>query len=98
MTLSQATPDMLRDATLELLEDGWQVAGPNLRLPIPLSVALAYEMSGYGQDVLDETRHLCGILRLRRGDKTAQENLTLLRKQLADARKVKEARSAAPPT
>lgn len=86
--------DILADAQLELLEDGWQIAGPNLQHPVPISVAHAYEVSGYAQDVLDETRRLCGLLRIRKKDKRAQENLATLRASLAEARQIKEKRSA----
>lgn len=96
--MTSSAPDLLEDATLELLLDGWQVNGPNLQHPVPLTVPEAYKASGYAQDVLDETRHLCGTLRVSyRHSKKHQSTLARLRKELAQARRIKEERSGTSP-
>lgn len=81
--------DILEGACLELLPSGWQLSGPNMLTPVPLTVARAYAASGHGQDILDETRRLCGILRFSK-EPSHKEHLKRLREELAEARKLKE--------
>ena len=79
---------------LRLTRDGWEVRGGDLEKPLALSVDLAYEMSGYDQRVLDETRKLCGDLRFpAKKNKRLAEDLADLRAGLARARQMKAARN-----
>jgi hypothetical protein len=87
----------VRGPALELTDDGWQVYDGESPTPTPVSVSLAYEIAqrdGHGQDVLDQTRQLCGKLRLdaKRRDgrgRRAAQNLLSLRDGLAAARAIR---------
>jgi hypothetical protein len=79
---------------LRLTRDGWEVHGGDYD-HLPLPVNLAYEASGFDQRVLDETRKLCGDLRIpAKKNRTIRETLDALRAGLAEARKVKAEREA----
>lgn len=88
--LRRMRQDQPEQTTLRLVSDGWELCGGNLTQPLPVSVDLAYEISGCDQTVLDKTRQLCGTLRLRaKRNPVAQEQLENLRAGLEKARAVK---------
>jgi hypothetical protein len=80
---------------LRLVKDGWEVWGGEVEEPIPVHPDYAYEISGYDQRVLDETRRLCGEMRARaKRSKVARKQLEDLRAGLARAREIKAKRAA----
>lgn len=76
-----------KEPMLELTLDGWRVTYPDKSV-IKLTVKQAYIASDFDQDVLDETRVLCGRLRLMK----RTDILRKLRHELTQARKLKEER------
>lgn len=80
---------------LRLTRDGWEVRGGDLEEPVPVHVDMAYEMSGFDQRVLDETRKLCGELRIpAKKSRVIREQLDDLRAGLERARAMKAERNA----
>lgn len=80
---------------LRLTQDGWEVRGGDLKEPLPVHADIAYEMSGFDQRVLDETRKLCGELRFpAKKNRVIRQQLGDLRSGLARARALKAARDA----
>jgi hypothetical protein len=80
---------------LRLTRDGWEVRGGDLKEPLPVHADMAYEMSGFDQRVLDETRRLCGELRFpAKRSHVIRQQLADLRAGLERARAVKAARAA----
>jgi hypothetical protein len=81
---------------LRLTRDGWEARGGELEQPVPLTVDQAYEVSGFDQRVLDETRKLCGDLRFSAKKRPAvRERLDGLRAGLERARAIKAERANA---
>lgn len=80
---------------LRLTRDGWEMRGGELKEPIPVHVDMAYEVSGFDQRVLDETRKLCGELRFpAKKNRVIREQLEDLRAGLTRARTMKANRAA----
>lgn len=78
---------------LQLTDQGWLLYGGSIKYPQPVSVVIAYEALGYDQAVLDQTRRLCGALRLRKPQSRQQKQLLVeLRAGLARARELKRAK------
>lgn len=76
-----------------LTSDGWEIRFASGDF-LPVDADLAYEASGYDQAVLDETRKLCGILRIRaKTNLEAAIILADLRTGLERARKIKAQRA-----
>lgn len=83
-------PQKPEQTELRLVNDGWEMWGGEIDQPIPVSVEMAYEASGFDQRVLDKTRQLCGDLRAKaRRSPATREQLEDLRASLAKAREVK---------
>lgn len=81
---------------LRLTRDGWEVRGGDLKEPLPVHPDMAYEMSGFDQRVLDETRRLCGELRFpAKKNRVIREQLDDLRAGLRRAAAIKAARQEA---
>lgn len=76
-----------------LADDGWEIRSESGEF-VPVHADLAYEASGYDQAVLDETRKLCDVLRIRaKTNLEAAIILVELRAGLERARHIKAQRA-----